>query len=369
MRAANFRKTTTNKMIKGKTKVDSVRLSIPLTECVIIDTNLIDRIQVQTTNTETGVVVSETYRNGQPSIIENTDGTYLKFWKENQFMYVNGERIPNIYLTFLVNSKHLKQRYFEGITTETLPIIYDYIMSFNIVSFTYDSLLKSRYNDTDICVDFTSTLSTFEELKKRIKETTTQPTKWYGATEKNNSGIWTPTKSKPRDNAKPSAPFIKLYSKDEDFTYQSVEFSKEYLSPLDYTNLFRCEVTIKNATHKKHLSIHNQKEFGQFLKLDLQLLLQQIVKEYFKTENKIILNKSDLTPTDKVIIDLVNELISRGAKSSTIFQIFDRVDVSRPIRKALREKYHKFMELEKFHVEQLQKNEDLNDVFSYLGIN
>lgn len=355
-------------MIKGKTKVDSVRLSIPLTECVILDTNLIDRIQVQTTNTETGEVVSEKFQNGLPTIIKNADGTYLKFWKENQFMYVNGQRIPNIYLTFLVNSKHLGKRYFEGITTETLPIIYDYIQSFKIVSFSYDALFKSRYNDTDLCVDFNSTLKTFNELKSRIKDITTQPTKWFSATEKNNSGIWTPTQSKPRDNAKPSSPFIKLYSKDEDFTYQSVEFSREYLSPSDYKDLFRCEVTIKNATHKKHLSIQNQKEFGQFLKLDLQLLLQQIVKEYFKTENKILLNKSDLTPTDKVIIDLVNELISRGAKSSTIYQIFDRVDVSRPIRKALKEKYHKFMELEKFHVEQLQKNEDLNDVFSYLGI-
>jgi len=355
--------------IQGPTKVDSVRLSIPLVDCEIIDTNLIDRIEVRTTNTVSGEVLSEKFPNGIPTLLENEDGTTLKFWKENQFFYFEGKKIPTTYLTFLVNSKHLKERYFEGITLDTLPLIYDYLMSFNIVRFSYDTFLNSRYNDTDICVDFKSTPEQFDGLKTNIKSLSSNPELWQSATnQKNNSGMWSPTKNEPRVNATPSKPFIKFYSKEEDFTYQSTFFAQSYIQSELYKDLYRIEATIKNSKHKAHLGISQAKTFGAFLHLDLQLLLQQLVKEYFKNESKLVMKSGELTPMEKVLVDLLNELTSKGATNSELFAIFNRNDVSRQAKGILKEKYHKLTSLDEFNREQLAINSASKEVFTYLGI-
>ena len=359
---------TKKKMIKGKPKVDSCRLSIPLVDCQIIDTNLIDHIETQTTNTETGEVIKSKISNGTPTLIENEDGTYLKFWKENQFFYENGIRIPTLYITFLVNSKHLGKDYFKGITTETLPKIHRYIESFDIVSFPYETLLKARYNDTDICIDFNSTESEFEALKSNVKSLSIKPHLWHTANQKNNNGIWTPTKDKPRDNSKPANPFVKFYSKEEDFKFQSITFANAYLQEQAYKNVYRLEATIKNSEHKKRLGINNQKEFGRFLRLDLQLLLQQIVKEYFENTTKLILKNNDLTPVDKVMIDLINKLILSGATNKELYSAFNRKDVSRQAKNNLIERYHKYTMTDDFNRERLELNSTTKELFSYLGI-
>jgi hypothetical protein len=362
----NTMNTTT---IKGLTKVDSARLSIPLSECEIIDTNLIDRIQVLTTNIETGEVINEKGQNGTPTILENSDGTYLKFWKESQFFYHEGKKIPTLYLTFLVNSKHIKELYFNGITLDTLPVLYDYLMSFNVVRFAYDSLLNSRYNDTDICVDFNCTHEGFNALKKAIKSLTKRPELWHAATnQKNNSGIWTPTKNDPRKNATPKSPFVKFYSKHEDFMYKSHDFAKAYINPELYSDLYRIESTIKNADHKKYLGISQAKTFESFLNLDLQLLLQQLVNEYFISDNKLLMKSGELTPMEKVIVDLMNALTEKGATNNELFKYFDRNDISRQARISLKEKYHKLTSLDQFNRDLLESNSSTKDVLSYLGI-
>jgi hypothetical protein len=354
--------------IKGLTKVDSARLSIPLSECEIIDTNLIDRIQVLTINEYTGEVIDEKGKNGTPTIVENLDGTYLKFWKDSQFFYYQGEKIPTLYITFLVNSKHIKGLYDNGITLDTLPVLYDYLMSFNIVKFTYDSLLNSRYNDTDICVDFYSTPDGFDALKKSIKSLTTRPELWYTANQENNTGIWTPVKDKPRKNATPTSPFIKFYSKHEDFTYKSFEFAESYLSTEQYVGVYRVEATVINAKHKKYLGISEAKTFGSFLNLDLQLLLQQIVKEYFQVENKLRMKSGELTPIEKTMFDLLNALTEKGATNNELFKYFDRNDISRQARISLKEKYYKLTSLDQFNRDLLESNSSTKDLLSYLGI-
>lgn len=355
-------------MIKGKVKVDSCRVSIPLIECEVIDTNIIDRIHVQQTNIDTGELIGESLKNGQATVIQNDDGTYLKFWKENQFFYQHGQKVPTLYITFLINSKHLKQDYFQGITSETLKQIHEYILSFKIVSFTFESLYKARFNDTDICVDFNSTVEQFDALKKHIKQFTVKPNLWHTATNKNNSGIWSPTKENPRDNAKPSTPFLKFYSKEEDFTYQSIEFARAYLKPEQYKDLYRVEATVKNSQHKKLLAISKVSGFGDFLKLDLQLILQSIVKSYFEQSTQIILKENELKPIDKLIIDLVNLAIFNGVTKEELFLLFNRKDISRQARQLMVEKYHMYTMLDEFNREKLEKNSLTHDVFSYLGI-
>ena len=355
--------------INGTAKVDSLKVSIPLIDCEIIDTNLIDRIRVQTINDETGELVKEDVKHGTPTILNNSDGTYIKFWKEGQFFYDKGQRIPTLYVTFLINSKHLRGRYFEGITLDTLPIIYDYLMSFNVVKFSYDTLLNSRYSDTDVCIDFNSTPELFEGLKTNIKALSSRPECWYSATNsKDNSGLWTAAKDEPRKHATPSTPYIKFYSKYEDFTNKSIDFANAYLRTDQFKDVYRFEATISNSKHKEKLGISKCKTFGEFLKLDLQLLIQQLVKEYFTDSKKLVMNSGELTPIEKVLVDFMNQLISQGATNTQLFDVFNRSDVSRQAKGILKEKYFKLYSLDEFNRKQLEINSASKDVFEYLGI-
>jgi hypothetical protein len=132
--------------------------------------------------------------------------------------------------------------------------------------------------------------------------------------------------------------------------------------------LYRIEVTIKNSKHKEYLSIGKVKTFGEFLKLDLQLLMQSIVKVYFESQNKLMTNSTELTPTDKYTIDMINALISFGMSNTELYAFFDRKDVSRDARKSLKAKYHKYTLLDEFNREQMELNNTTKDVFSYLNI-
>jgi hypothetical protein len=242
-------------------------------------------------------------------------------------------------------------------------------MSFNVVKFSYDTLLNSRYSDTDVCIDFNATPELFEGLKTNVKAISTNPALWYSPTSsKDNSGIWTCAKDEPRKHATPTTPYVKFYSKYEDFTNKSIDFANAYLRTEQFKDVYRFEATIKNAKHKEHLGIAKCKTFGDFLKLDLQLLLQQIVKEYFIDNKKLVMKSGDLTPIDKVIVDLMNQLVLSGATNSQLFDLFNRADVSRQARQTLKEKYHKLTALDEFNRKQLEINSASKDVFSYLGI-
>jgi hypothetical protein len=94
---------------------------------------------------------------------------------------------------------------------------------------------------------------------------------------------------------------------------------------------------------------------------------KQIVKEYF-TDKKLVMKSGDLTPIDKVIVDLMNQLVLSGATNSQLFDLFNRADVSRQARQTLKEKYHKLTALDEFNRKQLEINSASKDVFSYLGI-
>lgn len=349
-------------------KVDSTKISIQLSKCKILDTNLIDPIQFTEVNINTGEEINSQFKYGKPTVIQNSDGTYLKFWKEKQFTYIQGKKYSDLYITFLVNSKHLKHNYYNGITTDTLSQIYDFIMSYKVVYFDYQDLYDSRYTDTDICFDFIVDSDTYENIKEQLKVRSIKPHLFHTSKQDNNSGIWTPTRTEPRKNATPSTPYFKLYSKEEDFTYKSVDFAKAYLTPSMYKNKYRLEATISNSTHKKKLGIAKCLKFGDFLKLDLQLLIKSIVKEYYERHTQRIYKSKDLTPMEKVLIDMMNDLVKFGLTNQQLQSYFDRDDISRQSKKVLLEKYYKITQLEDFDKNQLNVNSSTNDFFNFIGL-
>lgn len=351
-------------------KVDSCRLSIPLKYCKILDENLLDHFQDTRTNLTTGETEIIKELKGVPFVKTFDDGISVKFWIENQFTYLeNKARVSEQYITFLANSKHLKKRYFEGITLNTIKAHYDFIMSIKVFQCSLDSYLKARYTDIDICMDFKANLKGLETIKDNIKKNCLNTAHWHSAnakTSKNNSGIWSPVKNKPRENSTPRLPFIKAYSKDEDFKYKSTKFSNRYFKPEEYKDICRFEFTILNGKQKKALGI-TQPTFEEFLKTDFKAYCQIMYRRYF-VKARMIKVSDKLKPMDRVIVDMMNDLIKEGKTRTDILKYFDRDDVNPMARRRLIEKYQELYSKELILKEKLDNNELSRSVFEILGV-
>lgn len=347
-------------------KVDSCKLSFPLKYCSDISQELTDFFKEQKINCSTGEV-TEKEKIARTPFTRYTDfGTYYKVWIENQISNKGSEE----FISILLNSKHLGEHYFSGITKHTIEHLYNHILSLNLFKCSFQTFKNARYQDTDLAFDFQCTFNQFEVLKENIKNSTLFPDLWQSTHKDTNSGIWSPktnTKVKPRDFATPTKPYIKFYSKEIDFLYKSNLFANHFNLVGQSSNVVRFEATIQNAIHKKRLKIDGLKTFEQLLNADLKAICSDMFKRYFE-KRKFVKSKNEL-PMDKVLIDLIDVAISKGADKETIFKIFDRVDVSPKSNYNLVKKYHTLYAENKINKERLEVNEISKNVFEFLGVN
>jgi hypothetical protein len=347
-------------------KVDSAKISIPLENCEILHKELQDQFILYKTNLETGEIDLVKEYTGDTFIKQTEYGTYYKIWIEHQATKIGNS---DKFLSILINSKHLGKDYFKGITNETLPKLYENIMSQNIFKCTFDAFKNSRYQDTDVAFDFKCTDEHFQILKQNIKHSTLYPELWTHTSKKNNSGIWTPatpSNIKPRDYATPSKPYIKFYSKEIDFIYKSIDFANYFNLHNEAKDIVRFEATIKNSKHKKLLKISHLKTFNELLNSDLKKIISDIFKRYF--EKRKFVKQTEHTPMDKLLIDLTNLAISKGATKNEIYKAFDRTDVSRMSNHNLVSKYHKLYSKNLIKKDVLEANETSKNIFEFLGV-
>lgn len=351
-----------------KLKIDSTKLSIPLVDCSEVSNELLSYYKTLLVDVSSGEIIDkETKEKREPFILRTDFGTYYKIWVEHQ---ISSKGVTNEFISILINSKHLGVDYFEGITKSTLRKIYDVIMNLNVFKCTYEAFSNARYQDTDIAFDFKTTKEHFEILKENIKRSTLYPELWNSISTNTNSGIWsprTPSNIKPRDFATPTKPYIKFYDKQIDFEGRSNLFASHFNLIEQAKNVVRFEATIKNAAHKKILKITDLKTISQLLNSDLQTISKDMFKRYFE-KRKFVKSKNE-TPMDKVVIDLINIAIEQGADKQTIFNAFDRIDVSRKSNYNLVQKYHALYSEEKINTERLEANQLSSDIFTFLGVN
>ena len=353
-------------------KVDSCKLSIPLKRIDEVIPQLIEYFTDYRTNRETGETRELKSFLGDPFVIDKEDGTYVKIWIETQINHIKipgggSSQIGEQYLTIFLNSKHLHQNYFKGITKETLKDIYEYMMSLNVFSCSYEVFQSGRWSDLDICFDFEGTETEFGVLKKNVLNSVKNREVWFSRKLKNNNGLWSPTENLPRRNSTLSKPYVKFYSKELEFKTKSKLFSQTYLKEEQYKNVLRYEVTIKNTKHKRRLGLDEYKTLGDLLKRsDLRVLCGVLFMEYVEKPKRLI--DTGETPLDKVIIDMMNELRELKVSATRIYSMFDRYDVIERSRTNLIKKYHELMDNEKIQKEKLTGNDLTSSVYEYLGL-
>lgn len=350
-----------------KPKIDSGKLSIPLSQCKILRDSINDMLNVTYTSMESGEVLEELEQRGKPYQVNNEDdGTYIRVWVEPQINYKDGHAYSEMYLSVLINSKHLGRDYFKGITKDTLESLYNNIMKWKLFECEFKDFQTARFNDVDICFDFQCSKNNFETLKKNIKLSVKDESKFHSKSSKTNTGLYAPTFRNPRGQATPGTPYIKFYDKDLDLKTKSKTFGEKYLNGIDTSNLFRYECTIQSKKHMKRLGLVEVRTFWELLSSDLHTICSQMFREYFHKVK--VVKAGNIRPMDKVIIDFINLCIDKGVPRHEIFKVFDRDDVSRQSKSDLIKKYHAIMKRDEIKKEEMQSNEVTKNLFEYLGV-
>jgi len=175
------------------------------------------------------------------------------------------------FFTMLITSKILGARYLEGITSDNVKLVYDYIQSLALVEFDFNTFLNAEVTDTDFKKDFINHHGI--DLITFLYERTNPVKKGRACTtfkDKTNQGIqWSDRKT----TTFKTAPYWKVYNKDLDLKTKSKEFAQAFNIKVD-SNYWRSEVTIKNRSHWKAYNIKdttlrnilntNQQTLGKF---------------------------------------------------------------------------------------------------------
>lgn len=230
---------------------DSFKIRLPLEDVEVKNELLLSTKVRITTDKDTGVIIDEEELQSK-SFKADFDHYQIHFGITDSF------GVPE--LVILVNSKLLQERYLEGITPNNIEVVYNRLMSVNVVYMDFETFLHGYVTDLDIKQDTViESVELFDECTREM-ERKSKPKKRTGhgvnrVYQHNNKGIeWNK-----RATATPTNPFLKIYHKGiESRNGNNQSFFQYYAVPI-LANLVRIESTIKNKKHFNALGIESNK--------------------------------------------------------------------------------------------------------------
>ena len=258
-------------------KVDSLELRIPIQEVQIIDTTLIDNLITYAEST--GELVKE--QKGERVSISTPDGLSFGYNVRKRKVHPTSPEILTE-INILANAKHLKERYFEGITMDNVQMLLDAINSTKTIKMSREALLRADFIDVDYCVDFPATYNEFKEqvvdrLYKMVITTKADRVPRPFRT-KTNLGL----QLNHRDKSTPAKTYAKFYHKTTELINNSTDFAETYLKGIDYTNIGRFEFNLKNRKCLRHYGMHGIISFKQLLQFETaQTIFQDVYRNWF----------------------------------------------------------------------------------------
>jgi len=291
-------------------RIDSTKIRIPLEDCEVLNEGLFSHYVL--VNELTGEVSNTDFKRN--CWIGQTNGIKCRIAVESiktSLATRGGHPTLGKYVTMVITSKMLGKDYFKGISKETLPIVYDYVMSLGVIHCSYDTFQLALTTDTDICKDFKASFNEMRDLFNLMELQSVPYSKRgvgvraYTKGENENGIEWND-----RNTTSLKHPFVKLYSKHLDLYGQGIrqdrkDFANNYINESDCKDVYRVEVTVKN---KKAFRAYEVTDTRLCSIVDLsQEKMSQIVSNSLKkntvrpTKTKTKSEKSDMTPQEKFI--------------------------------------------------------------------
>lgn len=297
--------------------VDSLKIRIPIERVKIID-RLLSTQNIIVINGDTGEEIDiegydSEFKIRARKIQENGIKTRFAIEKQQTSFKTTAE-----YLVILFNAKLLKERYFEGITSANIDLIYERLIEYKIASFSFSAFLAGECTDVDFKKDITYKSDFIKLIDALYGQTIESRDSGKGARtfkEKKNKGIQFANRNTTKFIRNP---YLKVYHKGIEFEYHSVEFMNAYFPVNNYGREYkvRIETTVKNKDHFRAL-------FGQDVSTELKSILmlsteqkEKIFKvaanSHFRPllkQQKTITGKK---PNDIFILRLINMHMENG---------------------------------------------------------
>ena len=244
--------------IENSIRIDSLKLRIPITLTTITDKSIFDHYAE--TNLNTGEIAPEEFKL-KAKEYKFSETSKVKILIERRS--TAKERIEDCLVIYL-NSKILRERYFEGLHFDLIKDVYNDLISLNVFHVDYETFLRSDCTDIDLKFDEQMKQEEWNLLLDQFMKATipsNEADKGYKR--------FKPTAKFPfqnglmynkRASATASRPFLKLYWKGGEMITKSEDFRAEHLSQLDQDKLkqfVRIETTIKDKRHASKLGIEN----------------------------------------------------------------------------------------------------------------
>lgn len=304
--------------------IDSLKLRIPLTLVDIRDKSIHDYyIEVNASTGETSTEFPKT--KFKEYHLSNT--SKVKVGIERR---ITAQGKADDCLIIYLNSKSLKQRYFEGVHMDSIGAIYSDVMALNVFHIDYETFLRSDCTDIDFKLDEVMNQLEWSEVINQFKLATVpskQSDKGYTA--------FNPTKNEPYQNglqynkraaATISKPFLKLYWKGGELLSKSKDYRDEHLSNFtdeELLQIVRIETTVKNKKHANKLGIQDVTLLG-LLSLTEETkvnVFRQIFTKYLdKPKRQVVIDKlskkDTLKPSDQIYYVAIVSLMEHTKSTS-----------------------------------------------------
>lgn len=297
--------------------LDSFDIRIPLSEVTILSSELEACITVTESDSETGEVYHQTIKVSPHKVVSGSEITKNKrvYSKQGNKSGV-GEN-----LRIQINSKSLGEMYFYGISSETLPLLYDIIIADSVVYFTYESFLEGKLTDYDFKRDFIYEGSFPDLLNfyKHYENTYNKSSNKYRSCvvtpdyETLNIGLELNVR---RHTKSISGSFFKSYYKGGLLLTKDISYKEEYLSELPEDTLrtiHRQEFTVSGLTHSKALGLGDDNSLRAVTSLPQELIqraLSLILKANF-TKEPISMNTNEhsLSTRQEILISALKYIL------------------------------------------------------------
>ncbi len=275
-------------------------------------------------------------------------------------------------LVLLVNSKQLGSRYFEGITNDTIRLIYDLCIDANIFNCPYATFLEARTSDTDYKKDFILPKDDYKTMIGGMYKMAIPSSNRDGGARKHkgNMGI---EFSKRQTNSPIRYPFTKVYHKESELKTNSLTFSERYLHDVEVKDVIRLETTIKDSKHYQSIKGLNIKDnkLSTILNLTTEqkdLIMHNGFKKHLLPRKDLRTYKTDLSPLDLASIQMLNILTNEY--NLTIENALERISENQKdkqgryrLKKRLSNLYYGHIH----NVDYREKNQNINHVLDGIG--
>lgn len=309
---------------------DSFSLKIPFLHCEIVDLRLTSQTAIYYESLD--AVDCELFPPKPLKFETNGMTIRIGLCEIPLLNFETKEKVQTKFISLTVSSKLLKERYFEGITKNNIELLYNEFIAFNVFKCSFETFMSGYISDVDICINrYSNSPQCFNDsLNVLTAQCGNKAKHLHHVNESLNLGL----AFNKRDFAKPSLPFIKFYHKEYELLSKSIEFYNCYLKKNyenEIKNLTRIEVTIKNYDHKKRLDkygICSQfKTLEEYFNLTAKELYNVVVfsiNSYIETKPRQ--KAPNLSPTDHVIYELMQNCILKGFDFKTLLCIVESFD-------------------------------------------